>query len=88
MNLYRFFADLPCVPPDRDTNFCINLELEMYPISTPPYKIELTVLRKLKAQLQELLNKRFIPPSVSLWHALVLFVKKKDASLCICIDYQ
>ncbi|KAJ9675457.1 hypothetical protein PVL29_024401 [Vitis rotundifolia] len=45
-------------------------------------------LRELKVQLQELLDKGFIRPSVSLWGALVLFVKKKDGSMRLCIDYR
>ncbi|PKI60687.1 hypothetical protein CRG98_018934 [Punica granatum] len=45
-------------------------------------------LKELKVQLQELLEKGFIRPSVSPWGAPVLFVKKKDGSLRLCIDYQ
>ena len=45
-------------------------------------------LRKLKAQLQELLSKGFIRPSASPWGAPVLFVKKKDGSFRMCIDYR
>ena len=47
-----------------------------------------TELKELKLQLQKLLDKGFIRPSVSLWGALVLFVKKKDSSMRICIDYR
>ena len=45
-------------------------------------------LKELKLQLQELLEKRFIRPSVSPWGAPVLFVKKKDDTLRLCIDYR
>ena len=45
-------------------------------------------LKELKLQLQELLEKRFIRPSVSPWGAPVLFVKKKDGTLRLCIDYR
>ena len=45
-------------------------------------------LRELKAQLEELLSKEFIRPSISPWGAPVLFVKKKDGSLRLCIDYR
>ena len=45
-------------------------------------------LRELKAQLEELLSKGFIRPSISPWGTLVLFVKKKDGSLRLCIDYR
>lgn len=44
-------------------------------------------MKELKIQLQELLDKGFIRLSVSTWGALVLFVKKKDGLLCLCIDY-
>ena len=47
-----------------------------------------TEIAKLKTQLQELLDKGLIQPSVSRWGALVLFVKKKDRSLRLCIDYR
>ena len=58
------------------------------PISIPPYRLSLVELRELKAQLEELLNKGFIRPSTSPWGAPVLFVKKKDGSLRLCIDYR
>ena len=45
-------------------------------------------LKELKLQLQELLEKGFIQPSVSPWGAPVLFVKKKDGTLRLCIDYR
>ena len=45
-------------------------------------------LKELKLQLQELLEKGFIRPSVSLWGAPLLFVKKKDGTLWLCIDYK
>ena len=59
----------------------------MTPISRSPYKMAPTELKELKIQLQELLDKRFIQPSVSPWGAPILFVKKKDGTLRICIDY-
>ena len=83
-----FTADLPGMPPDRDIDFCINLEPGTRPISIPPYRMAPAELRELKAQLQELLNKGFIRPSASPWGAPVLFVKKKDGSLRMCIDYR
>nr|CAD1823265.1 unnamed protein product [Ananas comosus var. bracteatus] len=45
-------------------------------------------LKELKAQLQDLLDKGFVKPSVSPWGAPVLFVKKKDGSLRLCVDYR
>ena len=56
--------------------------------SIPPYRMAPAELRELKAQLQELLSKRFIRPSASPWGASVLFVKKKNGSFRMCIDYR
>ena len=53
-----------------------------------PYRIAPTELKELKAQLQELLDRGFVRPSVSPWGAPVLFVKKKDGSIRLCIDYR
>ena len=53
-----------------------------------PYRMTPTELKELKSQLQELLDKGFIRPSVSPWGAPILFVKKKDGTLWMCIDYQ
>ena len=60
----------------------------MTPISRTAYRMAPTELKELKTQLQELLDKGFIRPSVSPWGAPVLFVKKKDGSLRRCIDYR
>ena len=58
-----FHADLPSMPPDRDIDFCIDLEPGTRHISIPPYRMAPAKLRELKAQLQELLGKGFIRPS-------------------------
>jgi hypothetical protein len=58
------------------------------PISKAPYRMASSELKELKEQLQEHLNKGFIRPSISPWGAPVLFVKKKDRSMRMCIDYQ
>ena len=58
------------------------------PISKAPYRRAPAELKELKTQLQELLDKGFIHPSVSPWGAPVLFVQKKDGSLCLCIGYK
>ncbi|XP_069144460.1 uncharacterized protein [Solanum lycopersicum] len=83
-----FPTDLPSMPPDRDIDFCIDLEPGTRPISIPPYRMAPAELRELKAQLQELLGKGFIRPSASPWGSPVLFVKKKDGSFRMCIDYR
>ncbi|WMV45476.1 hypothetical protein MTR67_038861 [Solanum verrucosum] len=76
-----FLTDLSGTPPDRDIDFCIDLELGTHPISIPPYRIAPTELRELKIQIKELLDKCFILLSTSTLGAPVLFVKKKDDDL-------
>ena len=66
----------------------IELALATEPISKAPYRMSLSELKELKVQMQELLDKGFIRPSASPWGAPVLFVKKKDGSLRLCIDYR
>ncbi|KAH0709456.1 hypothetical protein KY284_010883 [Solanum tuberosum] len=83
-----FPEDLPRVPPDRDIDFGINLIPDTQPISIPPYRMAPAELKELKEQLKDLLDKGFIRPSISPWGAPVLFVKKKDGSLRMCIDYR
>ena len=58
------------------------------PISKVPYRMSLSKLKELKMQMQELLDKGFIRPSASPWEVRVLFVRKKDGSLRLCIDYR
>ena len=58
------------------------------PVSRAPYRMSLPELMELKMQLQELLDKGYIRPSVSPWGAPVLFVKKKDGTFRMCIDYR
>ncbi|XP_069152026.1 uncharacterized protein [Solanum lycopersicum] len=76
------------VPPDRDIDFAIDLELGTKLISIPPYRMAPAELKELKDQFQDLLSKGFIRPSVSHWGAHVLFVKKKDGTIRMCIDYR
>ncbi|KAH0636396.1 hypothetical protein KY289_036311 [Solanum tuberosum] len=83
-----FPNDLPGMTPDRDRDFCIDLEPGTHPISIPPYRMAPAELRELKAQIQELLNKGFIHPSASPWGAPFSFVKKNDGSMRMCIDYR
>ena len=66
----------------------IDLITGTEPISIPPYRMAPAELRELEAQLEELLSKGFIRPSISPWGAPVLFVKKKDGSLRLCIKYR
>ncbi|XP_070665153.1 uncharacterized protein [Malus domestica] len=83
-----FPDDLPGLPPDREVEFAIDLLPGTDPISLTPYRMAPTELRELKIQLQELLDKGFIQPSYSPWGAPVLFVRKKDGTLRLCIDYR
>ncbi|KAA0063882.1 ty3-gypsy retrotransposon protein [Cucumis melo var. makuwa] len=83
-----FSDELPGLSPPREINFAIELEPDIASISRAPYRIALAKLKELKVQLQVLLDKGFIRPSVSPWGAPVLFVKKKDGSIHLCIDYR
>ncbi|KAH0757858.1 hypothetical protein KY290_021351 [Solanum tuberosum] len=79
---------LPGIPPEREIDFGIDLIPDTRPISIPPYRMSPAELKELKEQLKDLLDKGFIRPIVSLWGAPILFVRKKDGSLRICIDYR
>ncbi|XP_077223035.1 uncharacterized protein LOC143856655 [Tasmannia lanceolata] len=83
-----FPEDLTELPPHRELDFTIALEPGTLPISKAPYRMAPAELKELKEQLSELLEKGFIRPSSSPWGAPVLFVKKKDGSLRLCIDYR
>jgi hypothetical protein len=76
------------MPPDRDVEFIIELQLGTTPISRRPYKMTPKELAELKVQLNELLDKGYIRPSSSPWGCPTLFVKKKDQSLRLCVDYR
>ena len=76
------------MPPDRETEFEIEVIPGVVPISIPSYRMAPRELQELKKQLQELLDKGYIRPSVSPWGAPVLFMKKKDGTLRLCIDYR
>ena len=83
-----FPDDLPGLPPERETDFPIDLVPGTAPISLPPYRMAPAELKELKAQLQELVDGGFIRPSISPWGAPVLFVKKKDGTWRLCVDYR
>nr|GEU50030.1 putative reverse transcriptase domain-containing protein [Tanacetum cinerariifolium] len=83
-----FPDELPGIPSVREVEFNIELIPGAEPISKAPYRMALIELKELKDQLQELLERGFIRPSVSPWGAPVLFVKKKDGSMRLCIDYR
>jgi hypothetical protein len=83
-----FLEDLPGMPPDWDVEFVIELQPGTAPISRRPYKMTPKELAELKVQLSELLDKGYIRPSSSPWGCPALFVKKKDQSLRLCVDYR
>ena len=83
-----FPEELPGLPPQREICFEIELLPGTSPISKAPYRMAPTELKELQTQLQELLDHGFIRPSHSPWGAPVLFVKKKDGSFRMCIDYR
>ena len=83
-----FPEELPGLPPHREIEFSIDVIPGATPASITPYRMAPLELKELKLQLQELLEKGFIRPSVSPWGAPVLFVKKKDGTLRLCIDYR
>ena len=83
-----FSDDLPRLPPDREIDFQIELALGTEPIPRAPYRMVPAKLKELKVQMEEMVNKGFVRPSTSPWGELVLFVKKKDGSMRLCIDYR
>ena len=83
-----FPEELLGLPPQREIEFAIDVVPGATPTSITPYRMDLMELKELKLQLQELLDKGFIRSSVSPWGAPVLFVKKKDGTLRLCVDYR
>jgi hypothetical protein len=83
-----FLTDYSRLPPQREVEFGIEYMPGTNPISKAPYRMVSLELKELKEQLQKLLDKAFICPSTSLWGAPMLFVKKKDRSMRMCIDYR
>ncbi len=83
-----FSAELPRMPPDQEIEFVVDLHPGTTPMSKVPYRIALAELKELKAQLQDLLDKGFIKSSISHLGAPMLFVKKNDGSMQMCVDYR
>ncbi|GKB81871.1 putative reverse transcriptase domain-containing protein [Tanacetum coccineum] len=85
----KVFPDgLPRLPPPRQVEFCIDLIPSDALVARAPYRLAPSEMKELSKQMQELLEKGFIRPSSSPWGAPVLFVKKKDGSFRMCIDYR
>nr|GFC66331.1 putative reverse transcriptase domain-containing protein [Tanacetum cinerariifolium] len=83
-----FPEDLPGLPPNQQVVFQIDLIPSAAPVVQAPYRLAPPEMKELSEQLKELFDKGFIRPSSSPWGAPVLFVKKKDGSFRMCIDYQ
>ncbi|GKA46804.1 putative reverse transcriptase domain-containing protein [Tanacetum coccineum] len=83
-----FPEDFPGLPLTRQVEFQIDLVPGVAPVARAPYRLAPSEMKELSEQLKELSDKGFIRPSSSPWGAPVLFVKKKDGSFWMCIDYQ
>nr|GEV86101.1 putative reverse transcriptase domain-containing protein [Tanacetum cinerariifolium] len=83
-----FPNDLPRLPPPRQVEFRIDFIPGDTPVARVPYRLAPPEMKELARQLQELSEKGFIRPSSSPWGAPVLFVKKKDESFRMYIDYR
>jgi hypothetical protein len=83
-----FLEEVSGLPPRRDIDFSIEIAPGAVPVSRTPYWMITPELVELKLQLKEMMDKGYIRPSVSPWGAPVLFVKKKDGTLRLCIDYR
>jgi hypothetical protein len=83
-----FPEELPGLPPERELEFTIDLKPGTEPIARTPYRMSTPELQELKMKLKELLDLGLIRPSVSPWGAPVIFVRKKDGSWRLCIDYH
>jgi hypothetical protein len=83
-----FPEDLPGLTLERDVEFVIELKPGTAPISRRSYRMPPNELAELKTQLQDLLEKGFIRPSSSPWGCPAIFVKKKNQTLRMCVDYR
>jgi len=83
-----FSEEILGMPSCREVEFCMDLIPQTTPISRAPYRMASVELKELKTLLDELQEKGYIRPNTSPWGAPVLFVKKKDGTLRLCIDYR
>jgi len=82
------FQEVSRLPPERDIDFSIDLVPGVVPVSKTSYRMGMPELKELQIQLEELLKKGYIRPSVSPWGTPILFVKKRDGTLRLCIDFR
>ena len=83
-----FPNEIPVIPINNDTNFIFELVHGATPMSQTPCRMSIPKMLKLKMQLQEFLEKRYLRPSVFLGKTPSMFVRKKDDTLWLCIDYR
>ena len=83
-----FPNDIPRISPKREIDFRIDLFLDTKHIPIPPYQLAQANLKELNLELKDLQYKSFIRPSIFPWGAPVLFMKKKDGSLRVCVNYD
>jgi hypothetical protein len=76
------------LPSNRDIDFSINMIPRESPISKTPYRMSTLEMKELDMQIEDILKKVCICPSLSPWGAPLLFVKKKDGTLRLCIDFK
>jgi hypothetical protein len=82
------FGEILGLPPKRNIDFSIDLMLGPSSVSKTPYRMGMPELKELQMQLEKLLKKGYICPNVSPWGAPLLFVKKKDGTLRLCINFR
>jgi hypothetical protein len=85
---YVFPKEVPGLPPKRDIYSSIELMPGVVPTSREPYRMRTPELVEFKLELKEILDKGHVWPSVSPWGSPALFVKKKDGTLKLFIDYR
>nr|GEW51267.1 retrotransposable element Tf2 [Tanacetum cinerariifolium] len=83
-----FPEDFLGIPPARPVEFHIDLVPCVAHVARAPYRLALSEMKELAEKLQKLSDKGFIRPNSSPWEAFVLFVRKKDESFRMCIDYR
>nr|GEW79415.1 putative reverse transcriptase domain-containing protein [Tanacetum cinerariifolium] len=83
-----FLEDLLGLPPTRPVEFQIDLIPGAALVARAPYRLAPSEMKELSEQLHELSDKGFIRPSSSPWGTPILFIKKKDGSFRMCIDYR
>jgi hypothetical protein len=82
------FKEIPGLPPKRDIKFSINMMSGETLVSETPYRMSTQELKELQMQLEEILKKGYTCPSVSPWGLPILFLKYKDGTLRLCIDFR